>query len=61
MKIEEECEDTVKKMLRMIDGKPTGEGEPGPEAGTLPQQEPSKVVSLAEYRSRRKNSTATEA
>jgi hypothetical protein len=59
MKIEEESEDRVNKTLKTTDRKPTGEGEPGHEAGTAPQQEPCKVFSLAEHRSKRKNS-ATE-
>ena len=45
MKVEEESEDRISKTLKTTDRKPTGEGEPGPEAGT-PQQEPCKVFSL---------------
>jgi hypothetical protein len=61
MKIEEESEDGVNKAIKATDGKPTGEGEPGPESGMAPQQEPCKVFSLDEHRSKRKISTATEA
>ncbi len=61
MKIEEESEDRISKTLKTTDRKPTGEGESGPEAGTAPQQEPCKVFSLDEHRSKRKNSAATEA
>jgi hypothetical protein len=61
MKIEGENEKWVNKTLKSTGGKPTDEGEPGPEAGAPPQQEPCKVVSLAEYRSRRKNSPGTDA
>jgi len=59
MKIEEESEDRVNKTLKATDRKPTGDGETAPEAVTAPQQEPCKVFSLAEHRSKRKNS-ATE-
>ena len=61
MKIEEESEDRVNKAIKATDRKPTGEGEPGREAGTAPQQEPCKVFSLDEHRSKRKNTAATEA
>ena len=60
MKIEEECGDRVSKTTKATDRRSTGEGEPGHEAGTAPQQEPCKVFSLAEHRSRRKNSVATD-
>jgi hypothetical protein len=59
MKIEEESGDMVNKTIKATDRRSTGEGEPAPEAGTAPQQEPCKVFSLAEHRSKRKNS-ATE-
>ena len=61
MKIEEESEDRVKKTLKATDGKPTGEGEPGAEAGSVERQEPCKVFSLDEHRSKRKKTAATEA
>ena len=60
MKIEEESEEKASKTVKGTDGKPSGEGEPGPEAGTAPPQESCKVFSLDEYRSARKKSTATE-
>ena len=60
MKIEEESKEKVNKTLEATGGKPSGEGEPGPEAGTAPQQGPCRVFSLDEYRSARKKSTATE-
>ena len=60
MKIEEESGDMVNKTIKATDRRSTGEGEPAPEAGTAPQQEPCKVFSLAEHRSRRKNSMATD-
>ncbi len=59
MKIEEESGDRVNKTIKATDRRSTGEGEQAPVAGTAPQQEPCKVFSLAEHRSKRKNS-ATE-
>jgi len=61
MKIEEESQDRVSKALKPTDGKPTGEEKAGPEAGAAPQEDPCKVFSLDEYRSKRKTNTATEA